>query len=264
MSMVVRSIQFLKRYIFTSPRYAVAYLLIFWQKNFRFQTPFLSEKDLVEKIKNGKSINRLGDGEINLMIGQKNHYQTFSPVLQKSMFDIVESYDKESSYILSVPRFINYTNRELRDIGKFYVWLPLKAVFWLYFKKTVPYLDAHAFYYDGYFERTIGPVLLDKHIILITRQDTIDKQKNNARIPWSRISYLATPAEEALDSSASIKQQIDQLLIATEIEQTVLLFAMGPVGKYLAYQYAQKGVQSLDVGKVAELMYTNESIGWMV
>ncbi len=260
----MRGIQFLRRYVFTSPRYVASYLLIFWQKDFRFQTPFLSESDLVEQIKNGKSIIRLGDGEVNLMIGQKNHYQTFSPVLQKSIFKIVESYNKESSYILSVPRFINYTNRELKNIGKYSVWLPLKAIFLLYFKKEIPYLDAHVFYYDGYFERTIGPILSGKRIILITRQDTIDKQKNNIDIPWSNVQYLATPAEEALDSYASIKQQIEQMLTATEIGQTVLLFAMGPVGKYLAYEYAQRGVQSLDIGKVAEVMYTSESIEWMV
>ncbi len=264
MEIILRGIRFLRRYVFTDIKYTIAYLLIFWQRGFVFSTRLLSEKELVEELKKGKSLIRLGDGEINLMRGQKNHYQNFSPFLQKAMFDIVKQYTHESPYILAVPRFITCTNKELESMGKLYVWLPLKATFWIYFNKIAPYLDAHSFYYDGYFERTVGMLLGDKQVVLITKQETIDKQRNNKNIPWGKVSYVVTPEDEALSTYLEIKERIDSTIAAFDQRETVLLFAMGPVGKLLALEYARQGIQSIDVGKVAEVFYTGESIAYII
>ena len=83
------------------------------------------------------------------------------------MFEIVESYHQDSPYILSVPRFTNCIKKELESIGKLQVWLPLKVMLGIYFNKTLAYLDAHSFYYDGYFERTVGSVIADKQVVLV-------------------------------------------------------------------------------------------------
>ncbi len=264
MELVYRGARFLRNYVFRSPKYTWAFLLIFWQKGFAFRTPLLTEGEFIKEIKNGKSLIRLGDGEINLMRGQRNHYQTFSPVLKKVMFDIVESYSEKSPYLLSVPRFINCTNSELKSMGKLYVWLPLKAMFWIYFKKNIPYLDAHAFYYDGYFERTVGAAIVNKQVILVTKRETIDKQKNNKNIPWKRLDYVVVPETEALSSYESIKNKIEQVINPDEVKETVLLFALGPVGKKIAFEFAKNNIQSIDIGKVAEVMYTGESIEYIV
>lgn len=264
MEIILRGFNFLIRYVFTNPRYVFRYLLVFWRQGFSFQARLLSEQEFIVELKKGKSLIRLGDGEINLMLGLRNHYQNFSPVLQQAMFKIVEGYNHNSPYLLSLPRFINCTNKELRSMGKLQVWLPLKVMFGIYFKKTLAYLDAHSFYYDGYFERTVGPVIERKHIVLITRQETIDKQKNNKNIPWRRVSYIAVPEEEALSSYESIKEKIKQTINPTELDNTVLLFAMGPVGKWLAFEFSEQGLQSIDIGKVAEVFYTGESIAYIV
>lgn len=264
MEIILRGFNFLRRYVFTNPRYTFRYLMVFWRQGFSFQAQLLSEQEFITELKNGKSLIRLGDGEINLMLGLRNHYQNFSPVLQKVMFEIVEGYKQNSPYILALPRFINCTNKELESMGKLQVWLPLKVMFGIYFKKTLAYLDAHSFYYDGYFERTVGQTIQNKHIVLITRQETIDKQKNNINIPWSRVSYVAVPEEEALSSYESIKEKIEQTINPAELDKTVLLFAMGPVGKWLAFEYASQGLQSIDIGKVAEVFYTGESIAYIV
>lgn len=264
MKIVSRGFRFFRRYVFTNPRYTINYLVAFWRRGFQFRAQLLSEPEFITELKKGKSLIRLGDGEINLMLGLRNHYQIFSPVLQKAMFDIVLSYNNNSPYILSVPRFINCSNEELRGMGKLQVWLPLKVMFGMYFKKKLPYLDAHSFYYDEYFERTVGACIADKQIVLITRQATIDKQKNNASIPWGRVSYIAVPEQEALSSYESIKEKIEATLHSTKLNDVVLLFAMGPVGKQLAFEFAKRNVQSIDIGKVAEVFYTGESIAYIV
>jgi hypothetical protein len=264
MEIFSRGLRFIRRYALTNLKYTCVYLMAFWRNGFSLRAHFLSEEEFIKEIERGKSLIRLGDGEINLMLGLRNYYQNFSPILKNDMYKIVNQYDLNSPYILAIPKFINYRNSELKGIGKLYVWLPFKIMFWLYFNKKTSYLDAHSFYYDEYFERTVGPAVLNKHVVLITKQETIDKQKDNLNIPWSRVSYVPTPKDEALSSYENIKEKIEATIKSIETSDIVLLFALGPVGKQLAFEYAKREVQSIDIGKVAEVMYTGESIAYII
>ncbi|MCB9819648.1 DUF1792 domain-containing protein [Candidatus Nomurabacteria bacterium] len=224
----------------------------------------MNETELTEALQSGRSLIRFGDGEINLLLGLRNHYQTFSPRLRDGMSAIVSGYQSGCPYILSIPRFVTSTNDELHAMGKLQVWLPLKVIFALYFKRNLPYLDAHSFYYDGYFERVVGPIIASKHVILITKKKTVERQCSNKNIPWSKCTYVTVPSEESLDSYEVIEAEIDSKLSKIDDTDPVLLFAMGPVGKLLALKYAKQNVQSIDVGKVAEVMYTGESIAHII
>lgn len=259
-----RLILFLKRYLFKHPSYVFAYCLFFWQRNFVMKTPLLNDSEITNAVQSGKSLIRFGDGEINILLSIKNHYQYFSPYLQKMLSDIVSNYNSEAAYILGVPRFINVTNQNLRNIGKFQVWLPLKIVFWLHFNKKVPYMDAHNFYYDNYFEKVIVPVIINKDIIIITKRETINQIKEDKKLPWKNISYVETPENNALDEYENIKKSIDKALINYSRNNVVLLFAMGPVGKYLIYEYSNSGVQGIDLGKAVEVMFTDISISYLI
>lgn len=264
MRICLRGLRFLRRYVFVNPKYTFAYLLFFWQKDFSFKAHLLSKEEFTNLLKNGKSLIRFGDGEINLMLGLRNHYQEFSPVLQKVMFEIVESYNQDSSYILSVPKFINCKNSELKTMDKLYVWLPLKIMFRLYFNKKEPYLDAHAFYYDGFLENTVGHVIRDKHIFIITKEETINKQRSNPRIPWRQVDYISTPSESSLDSFDGIREKVLEAIKKYNKTDIVLLFALGPVGKKLIFELSKEGIQSLDIGRGIETMYTDESIAHLI
>lgn len=264
MEIFYRGFRFVRRYLFTNPKYVFAYLLIFWQRDFSFQTHLLSEQEFIAELKNGKSLIRFGDGEINLMLGLSNYYQNYSPVLKRDMYNIVNLYNSKSPYILAIPKFVNCPNSELKSIGKLYVWLPFKTMFWLYFNKKTSYLDAHSFYYDGFFERTVGLSIINKHVVLITNQQTIFKLKANPNIPWSKVSYVCVPDKEALSLYESIKIKIEEIVILSKSEEVVLLFAMGPVGKKIALEFSQSNIQSIDIGKVAEVIYSGESIAHIV
>lgn len=264
MSIVSRGVNFLKRYLFSNPLYVLTYAMVFWRKGFSFSVNLLSEQETTKQLREGRSLIRLGDGEISLILGLRNHYQKFSPILQKAIFNIVHTYNNNSSYILSVPRFINCTNDELHKMGKFHVWLPLKVIFLLYFNKKVKYLDAHSFYYDGYFERVVTPAIKDKHVVLITKQETITFQRNNQNLLLKNISYISVPSEESLSFYEIIVSDIEAIISVNDKKNLVLLFAMGPVGKLLAFEFDKKGIQSIDIGKVAEVMYTGTSIEYII
>ncbi len=259
---IPRAVAFLKRYI-KHPLYIFVYVYAFFLKDFSFKINFYKQGEIVTSLRQGKSLIRFGDGEINLLLGLKNHYHYFSPRLKKMMKEIVMSYSSKSPYVLSIPIFCNYSNKELKEIGKFNVWLPLKIVFFLIFPKNVSYMDAHNFYYDKYFENNIAPIFKDKIVICVTKKETIEKLKSRATL-LKDVFYVETPEYNALKEYENIKMDIDEKLLNIKPEDVVLFFAMGPVGKYFIFEYANMGYQSIDIGKVAEVMFTGESIEYMI
>lgn len=259
-----RIFQFLKRYLLKHPVYVVIYGVTYFFKDFSFNEHFFTKEEIQKYIKEGKSIIRFGDGEINPMLDLKNHYEDFSPRLKKMMEEIVCSYSTKSPYILSLPKFINYSNTELKKIGKFNVWLPLKVIFLLKFYKHVGYMDAHNFYYDDYFETVAAPLIKDKKIFYVTRKETIEKQKNNGSIPWRDVIGIETPGTNGLGSYEAVKKRIDVEITHFNKEDVVLLFGMGPVGKYMIFEYAKEGIQAIDVGVAMETMFTKVSLEHLI
>ncbi len=259
-----RLLQFVKRYILKHPVYVAVYAKFFFEKKCVFNAYLYSKEEIQNQVTQGKSLIRLGDGEINLLLSLSNHYQTFSPLVQKMLQKIISQYNENSPYVLAIPRFINVSNTELKITKKFNVWLPLKVIFFLKFKKNVGYFDAHSFYYDNYFESTVGPLLLDKKVVLITKKTTIDFHMRNNNIPWKHLTFIEVPEIEAFNAYDDIKQKIETHIAQFVPTDTVLLFALGPVGKYLTYHFAFAGIQSLDIGKVAEVMYNNVSLEYLI
>lgn len=262
---VKRIISFVLRYVFTHPIYAVMYGVCLLRKNFVFNIHLYTPEEIALMIKNGKSVIRLGDGEISTIpLGLPNCYQEPNKVIKKMLRTIVRDYTAHCPYVLSVPRFINMKNSELKSIGKLYVWLPIKVMFLLRFNKKTSYMDAHNFYYDNYFDTIVAPIIKNKKIICVTNKKTIEKQKKNINLPWREIFYVECPEYDALDSYDTITTSIDTFATQYDKRDIVILVAVGPVGKYLAYEYAHKGYQSLDIGKVAEVMFTGESIQYLI
>lgn len=259
-----RGFNFLKRYFFLHPIYTITYGIFFFSKDFTFNIHFYTTEEITKLIKEGKSIIRLGDGEISTIpLGLKNAYQTPNQTIKKMLDTIVKNYSLDSLYILSVPKFLNTTNKELKAIGKFHVWLPTKVMFLLRFNKKISYMDAHNFYYDNYFETVIAPILKNKKIICITNKKTIEKQSKNPKLPWHDIYYVASPEYDALDAYQKITLSIDEEVKKYDKKDVVLLVAVGPIGKYLIYEYAHRGYQGLDIGRGMETMFTDESLEYL-
>lgn len=261
---IKRFINFTNRYFFKHPLYVFVYGCVYLMPNFKVGANFYSISDTLKLLRDGKSLIRLGDGEANILLDLANVYQDFDPRVKLMISKIISEYKEDSPYVLSVPKFINISNTELREMGKLNVWLPFKILFLLSFQKNVPYMDAHSFYYDRFFEKDIYPLFEKKTVVLITREETVSRQLMNPNLPWKDIRYVKTPAEGAFDKLANIRQDIDQIIETLDVEKTVLFFALGPVGKYLILEYAQKGYQGIDIGKVAEVMFTKESIAHLV
>lgn len=259
---ISRIFAFLKRYI-KHPLYIIVYACTYFLKGFASKIQFYTDEEMIDFLKKGKSIIRLGDGDIvHIQLGIDNPCQHPDKRLRDMYTTIIINYKKNSSYILSVPIFLNKTNSELRSLGKRKLeWgLPMKVMFFLCFNKNIPYMDAHNFYYDNYFEQTVAPIFKNRKAIFVTNKTTIGKQKNNKNLPWQDAIYIESPGSNAMDKYEDIKRALDKVLTGFDKNSVVVFYAMGPVGKYLAYEYANRGYQGIDIGKVSEVMFTGESI----
>lgn len=259
-----RVLNFIRRYR-RHPLYILVYGFLYFLPGFRIRTHIYNEEEVRALLTSGKSVIRLGDGEVNVLLGLRNHYQDFSPKLRGMVRDIVSGYGPLSPYVLAVPRAITIRNDELREMQRFNVWLPFKTLFLLLLPKRMSYMDAHCFYYDGYIERVMVPALRNKRIVLITNIKTIEKQRANPRLPWKDMQYIEAPGDNLLKAYDDIVHAIDTSLEHfSDGTPPVLLFAIGPAGKHLIKRYAELGHQSIDIGRGAEVMFTDESIEQLI
>lgn len=100
-----RILSFVRRYS-RHPLYVVTYGVLYFIPGFRIRVHVYDEDETRELLRRGKSLMRFGDGEINLLLGLRNHYHEYSPKLRGLLQDIVRGYRPTSSYVLAVPKAI--------------------------------------------------------------------------------------------------------------------------------------------------------------
>lgn len=256
-------ISFFRRYLFKHPVYTFTYIFSFFLKDFSFKIHFYSQDEMVKFLREGKSILRFGDGDmVSVPLDLQHTAGKPDERIKKWYRTIVAEYQRSSPYILSIPRFLNLSNEDIKKIGprKFNLWLPVKVMFLLNFNKKVSYMDSHNFYYDNYFEKVVAPVFYDKKIIFVVNKVMADKQRANINLPWKDIVYVEAPPYNAIDAYDEIVSNINNALEKYNKKDIVLFIAIGPVAKHLVYEYAHKGYQSIDLGRYADVMFTGESI----
>lgn len=253
-----------KVYLIKHPLYAVTYFI------FRFfvkkGTPiyFYSDDELVKMLHEGKTIIRLGDGDmVNIVLGMENVYHRDDIRLRDMYTEIISGYSTKSPYVLSVPRFICLSSKELYAMGgaKKVAWgARMKAMFYLQYSKNCGYMDAHNFYYDNYFASIVAPVFLHKKVICITNKKIIEEQSKNKALPWQDIMFIESPEIDAIDAYDTIVKSLDTLLLPYDKHEVIIFAAMGPIGKGILCKYAKLGYQGVDIGRGLEVAYKNESL----
>ena len=261
-----KAFAFLVRYR-KHPLYVLVFLWGYCLRNFTFSIHFYTNEELVSHLEKGKSLIRFGDGDmVSIPLDLENCYHVSSQKLKDMYATIIREYRDTSPYVLSVPVFVNMKNTELKEMGpgKLRWGVSMKTMFFLRFNKKVAYMDAHNFYYDNFFEGIIAPIFKDKQVVFVTNKNTIERQRNNQNLPWKNPIYVETPFVDALNAYDSIKKELDDKIAPFRKKDIVIFAAMGPVGKYILYEYAEKGYQGIDIGKVCEVMFTGESIQYMI
>lgn len=222
---------------------------------------WISIDDLKKELERGASLIRFGDGEASLILGKSIYFQKYEEQIGKQLKRIMVQYSQNTSnYILSVPLYLELADKELELKGMKKMWTPFKILFSAYSNKKTGYLDAHIFYRDSVFIDVVVPIIKNRHVIVVTgNADSIAIWKKT-NPSFAHISYIETPKEHAFDDVQNIKKDIDRCIDSYSEHRPVILFSCGPAGKILAGMYAEKGIQSLDIGKGLEVIFTTKSL----
>ncbi|MFH1454830.1 MAG: GT-D fold domain-containing glycosyltransferase [bacterium] len=260
----------IKKYLFKDTKYFFLYVYRYFQDNYHNDCKFYSNQEFKQRITNGKSVIRIGDGEIGLLHFMSIHYQVYSDSIRNDLLKIVKTYNDNSKYILSIPLPVNHTNKKLKDDSKssthdyFQCWLPLKITYELIFNKKIKYFDAHAFYRDNYFKDIIFPCISDKKIIMVTNKNN-SKDVNNSYFGDKIFNYVICAEKNSYEDREDIKRDIIEIINKSGFDKSnfVILMSAG-LSKTIIYDMSKKGYQLLDTGKGLEGYYKEISLEHLI
>lgn len=251
------------RYFLSDPFYVVLYGLAYFKKKFYLKINFYSRESLGQELLTGKSVIRLGDGEMGILHGKDISYEAYNKELKKKLIDIIKNYKKDSKYILSIPLFIKDTNRQLRNKNILHYWLPFKVEFKRRFNKKLKYANAHTFYIKSFFENYLASYLKDKYIIVLTTGSNIKKLEPEFCKRFKNIYFLEAKEPNPFQWYKKNKKEIIEIIernVNVVKKDFVILISAGPAGKILAYDFSNLGYQSLDIGKGIEQIYNDKNL----
>ncbi len=256
-----RVVKFFKNYLLKNPVFTVAYAFAYFAPNFSFRAKFYRNDEFKNKIKEGKSLIRIGDGEIHIMNGGSISYQKYENKIDKVLMSSIKDYSHDCNYVLAInERVINKSNSHLKKVGQFSLWLPMKVYYFLYFKKDLDYFDASAFYYKDSFENIFHEHFKGKKLIINTLDKNIKAQKENIEKHFEVLEWIPSQEPNPFDLYESTKNKIRKIIDENANKKDlVFILGCGPMSKVLAYDFCSE-VQCLDVGIGFEIAYTEKDM----
>lgn len=252
LSLVKKVTVFVFRYGSADPKYLMTYCYTFFLANYKNEAIFYKDEDTISLIRQGKSLVRIGDGEVGLLHGGHVSYQEYNKDLAKSIDKIVSEYKDTEKFLLAVPQFVNFSNKDLKKTkGGIRCWLPLKIEFRRRFSKTKAYADAHLFYRKSNVQELID-YLKTRTLIVVTTKRNIEKLKSLSLFNRDTV-FLISPEPNPFSEYKNIFRSI-QSVLPSEHSQVTLLLSAGPLSKVLAYDFLNKDVQCIDIGIGIEVL----------
>ncbi len=212
----------------------------------------------IEKIMNGKSICRFGDGEFAIMSGKnRQKFQLLTEKLQRRLIEVFESRDDNIIIgIADVYGSLEKYNTEGKYGIRFYLTEEVR-------KEHYSFIDMNRVYADAYITRpflihadnnTDAPkkrfdelkkIWHGKKLLIIEGEKTRMGVGNDLFENAKDIKRVLCPAECAFD------RYDDILSFALEQDKDCLvLIALGPTASVLAYDMAKAGFHALDIGHI--------------
>lgn len=248
-----RAFRFTARNAFRNARFFIEYCANVCNPSYRMHPSYLSEQGLIEALRSGKSLIRLGDGEAALMNFNSIHYQEFDPQLRSYLIEIVNRYDTSAPYLLGVPEtYLSKSNRELARVGLLYCWLPFKVLYRQSFPKHMKYFDAHLFYRTDSFKKVLEEILEGRKILLVTSFENWQLLMDAGMHEKLDIAFVeCKPSQAFHEFDTLLRGVLERVDVGNEGAYRVLASA-GPASKALVYELSRRGIASYDLGKGIE------------
>lgn len=213
-----------------------------------------SDMETIEELVNSKkSIIRMGDGEVNMMLGGSSLFEKANPQITKIFNEI---FYKDIPNLLTGTRYdmfrmnTNFLHPKISVYRYKYLLKNYKKMENLYnYNKTYysacfiyPYIIYEEWNHDRYFD-SLRKIWNNKNIVVITGDRVFKKIKYNIFDNAKNIKYIYGPNSGAYEKYNELINLIKQ-----EDKNNILIYALGPCGKLLAYETFKIGYRVLDLG----------------
>ncbi|MDO4691094.1 MAG: GT-D fold domain-containing glycosyltransferase [Fusobacterium sp.] len=211
--------------------------------------------ETIDKLLEGYSISRYGDGELSLIYKKKKsgiNYQEYNNEIKKRLVEILKS--NTDKHLVAIPSpLIKIDNLEK---GEAYFW----SKYYLTNKKNLEtYLDKKKIYYDSMISRFYMPYSKkEESQILVKKIKTLFTNRNVNIIEgeYTRFGLGNTLLKEAgtieriICPSKNAYKIYDKILERAKKlpKDSLVLIALGPTATILAYDLAKYGYQAIDIG----------------
>ena len=215
------------------------------------------QETIEELIHTQKSIIRFGDGEFFLIWGHSIPFQKHNKLLSESLKEILLSQDER--LLIGLPGGYWYGREDLKDkVSR--DWLcnhTLKH----HFDYSAYFLESQVYANTGLLGFMSGlskeecerhyamcrEIWADKEVVVIcgdkVHQGITHLLVDNAK----SVEFVDAPTMNAYENIHTLREQISQFN-----HHKLLLFAIGPAGKVLAYEFFKRGYRVLDIGHLLQ------------
>lgn len=243
----------------------------FAYKNAMKQGPCIQIESITETVlflKNGYSLSRFGDGEFRLLTnsGDAIGFQDHDSKLAKRLFEVLNTPKK--NHIVSLPGPFTRSLFEMTsDARSFWIGsMATSGAIWKNFLKseiwasktvrntqvTRPYMDypknkknreTARFVFEAFKE------LWDSKTVLLVEGEGTNFGLNNDLLDNAKeIHKILVPAQNAFGVYQEILNITSDVINQLKHDELIVLLAIGPTATVLAYDLAEMGVQTLDIG----------------
>lgn len=212
------------------------------------------KEETVEKILQGYSISRYGDGEFSMIISPKNiSFQEYDSILSKKLFEVLNS--SLENHLVAIPTPLIKVDDLIKGDGWYW------SKYYFQKKKYLDkILDKNKVYYDAMISRFYMPYLEkiknikvieklknyfeNKDILILEGENTRFGLGNELLKKSKRIRRIILPARDSFSKYNEILEEVKN----NYSQDVLLLIALGPTATVLAYDFCKLGYQALDVG----------------
>jgi hypothetical protein len=213
--------------------------------------------EVIAAIRAGRSLIRFGDGEVALTLGRSIKFQKANWRLKSLLQALVRTYTNTSPYILCIPvqalkaEKVSHQEAMYRSI-----WTLFRLFYTHRFNHHARYADAHLFYTPEHLLAITQPHFKDRTVLCVGKADiqspTLQRFFTEHFAAWH---FIVAPATDAFSEEATIIARIEaSIKTLAPTETPLLMLGIGPTSKTIAYHFAERSIQALDIGHGLELL----------
>lgn len=258
MAVIKKIYRYAQLHFLRNPLYFFVYSCSYLMSSYIPRIRFIDSGDVATEVAKGKSLIRLGDGEIYLLNHGDIHFEQSSPGLRELMMSLIKEYKEDSPYVLCLNKApLVMTNQELKKVKLLSCWLPSKVYFNLYFNREANYGDASMFYFKETIPKYFESYFKTKKIVIVTNEKQCELLRNNKTIPFAS-DFITTPESNAFAQYKEIKAEILSFVEKVGQKDALVLVAFGPASKAMVFELAKAGIQAVDIGHGISAAYTDK------